>query len=114
MADPGRVRRGRLRSGADVHRGAHQHRPQTEQAQAVGHVGAGTAAVRLLGLDPLRVAAVSADAARAAEPMLAAALVAAADALAADDPDLLPADGSPLSDVLAQLHHRSEATLFAS
>jgi urease accessory protein len=35
-------------------------------------------------------------------------------ALAADDPDLLPVDGSPLSDVLAQLHHRSEATLFAS
>jgi hypothetical protein len=26
----------------------------------------------------------------------------------------LPVDGSPLSDVLAQLHHRSEATLFAS
>ena len=34
--------------------------------------------------------------------------------LAADDPDLLPADGSPLTDILAQLHHRSEATLFAS
>jgi urease accessory protein len=39
---------------------------------------------------------------------------AAMAALAADDPDLLPVDGSPLSDVLAQLHHRSEATLFAS
>ena len=76
--------------------------------------GACTAAVRLLGLDPLRVAAVTAATGRAAEPVVDAAVGDALAALAADDPDLLPADGSPLSDVLAQLHHRSEATLFAS
>lgn len=85
-------------------------------ALAVHHLvgGACTAAVRLLGLDPLRVAAVTAATGRAAEPVVDAAVGDALAALAADDPDLLPADGSPLSDVLAQLHHRSEATLFAS
>ena len=76
--------------------------------------GACTAAVRLLGLDPLRVAAVAAAVGRDAEPVVAAAVAGAASALAADDPGLLPTDGSPLTDVLAQLHHRSEATLFAS
>jgi hypothetical protein len=35
-------------------------------------------------------------------------------AVAADDPRLLPAEGSPLTDVLAELHRQSEATLFAS
>ena len=35
-------------------------------------------------------------------------------AAAAGDPDLLPADGNPLFDVLAQLHRSTEATLFAS
>jgi urease accessory protein len=46
--------------------------------------------------------------------VVAAAVGDAAAALAAHDPGLLPTDGSPLTDVLAQLHHRSEATLFAS
>jgi urease accessory protein len=76
--------------------------------------GACTAAVRLLGLDPLRVAAVAVRAGRAAGALLVTAAAGAAAAVAADDPGLLPTDGSPLTDVLAQLHHRSEATLFAS
>ena len=37
-----------------------------------------------------------------------------AAAVAAADPALLPADGSPLLDVLAQLHRSTEVTLFAS
>ena len=35
-------------------------------------------------------------------------------AVAAGDPALLPTEGSPLTDVLAELHRASEATLFAS
>ena len=90
--------------------------PRAAAALAVHHLigGACTAAVRLLGLDPLRVAAIAAEIGRAGEPVVDGAVGAAMAALAADDPDLLPVDGSPLSDVLAQLHHRSEATLFAS
>ena len=90
--------------------------PAAAAALAVHHLigGACTAAVRLLGLDPLRVAAVAADVGSAAEQVLASAVLSALTASEADDPDLLPVDGSPLSDVLAQLHHRSEATLFAS
>ncbi len=90
--------------------------PADAAALAVHHLigGACTAAVRLLGLDPLRVAALAAAAGRGAELLLAAAVADAAAAVAADDPALLPADGSPLTDVFAQLHHRSEATLFAS
>lgn len=76
--------------------------------------GACSAAVRLLGLDPLAVAAAAVAAGRAAEPVAARATEAAVAAVAADDPALLPADGSPLHDVLAQLHDISEATLFAS
>jgi urease accessory protein len=88
------------------------------QAAALGlhHLvgGASTAAVRLLGLDPLRVAAVGAALARLADPVAAAAADLAAVAVAADDPTLLPPEGSPLTDVLAELHRTSEATLFAS
>ena len=76
--------------------------------------GACTAAVRLLGLDPLGVAAVAARAGRDAEPLAVAACADAIAAVAAGDPGLLPADGNPLYDVLAQLHRQSEATLFAS
>ena len=76
--------------------------------------GACSAAVRLLGLDPLAVAAVAVAAGRTAEPAAAAAAADAAPAVLADDPTLLPADGSPLHDILAQLHDTSEATLFAS
>ena len=70
--------------------------------------------MRLLGLDPLRVAAVAAGVARAADPVAADAAALAAAAVAADDPALLPTEGSPLTDVLAELHRASEATLFAS
>ena len=70
--------------------------------------------MRLLGLDPLAVAAIAAEAGRMGEPVAAEAGRAGAAAAAADDPGLLPADGNPLHDVLAQLHRSTEATLFAS
>jgi urease accessory protein len=76
--------------------------------------GACTAAVRLLGLDPIAVATVAAGAGRWSEPVAAAATDAALAAVAADDPALLPADGSPLFDVFAQLHDSTEVTFFAS
>ena len=90
--------------------------PPDAAALALHHLvgGASTAAVRLLGLDPLRVAAVGADVARAAEPVVAEVAARAVAAVAADDPGLLPADAGPLTDVLAELHHSTEATLFAS
>jgi urease accessory protein len=83
---------------------------------AVHHLigGACTAAVRLLGLNPLAVAAVAARAGTAAEPVAAEATDAALAAVAAADPARLPADGNPLHDVMAQLHRSTEATLFAS
>ena len=76
--------------------------------------GACTAAVRLLGLDPLAVAAVAARAGQVAEPVAAEATRMALAAVAAADPALLPADGNPVYDVMAQLHRSTEATLFAS
>jgi len=90
--------------------------PSDAAALAVHHLvgGACTAAVRLLGLDPLAVAAVAAEAGRRAEPVVADAAQSGVAAGAAGDPDLLPADGNPLFDVLAQLHRSTEATLFAS
>jgi urease accessory protein len=90
--------------------------PGQAAALAVHHLvgGACTAAVRLLGLDPLRVAALAAAAGRLAEPVVASATAAGLAAVTADDPALLPTDGNPLADVLAELHRRSEATLFAS
>jgi urease accessory protein len=83
---------------------------------AVHHLigGACTAAVRLLGLDPLAVASVAARAGSAGEPVAAEATLAALTAVTAGDPGLLPADGNPLHDVMAQLHRSKEATLFAS
>jgi urease accessory protein len=90
--------------------------PGQAAALALHHVvgGASTAAVRLLGLDPLRVAAVAAAVARLADPVAVEAAALATAAVAADDPTLLPTEGSPLTDVLAELHRASEATLFAS
>jgi urease accessory protein len=83
---------------------------------AVHHLvgGACTAAVRLLGLDPLAVAAVAAEAGSHAEPVAVEAARIGVAAAAAGDPARLPADGNPLYDVLAQLHRSTEATLFAS
>ena len=90
--------------------------PAQAAALAVHHLvgGAATAAVRLLGLDPLRVTAVTAAVARSAEPVAAAAATLGSAAVAAGDPALLPTEGNPLTDVLAELHRASEATLFAS
>jgi len=76
--------------------------------------GACAAAVRLLGLDPIAVAAVQAAASRPAEHVAQAAVSAARDAVAHQDPRLLPSTGTPLPEVLAELHARAEVTLFAS
>jgi urease accessory protein len=90
--------------------------PEDAAGLALHHLvgGACSAAVRLLGLDPLAVAAAAVAAGRSADPVATDAAADAALAVLADDPGLLPADGSPLHDVLAQLHDISEATLFAS
>jgi urease accessory protein len=76
--------------------------------------GACAAAVRLLGLDPIAVAAVQARASRPAEQAALAATRVAREAVARQDPRLLPSTGTPLPDVLAELHARTEVTLFAS
>jgi urease accessory protein len=90
--------------------------PAHAAALAVHHLigGAATAAVRLLGLDPLRVAGVQSGLAPLADRVSAQAAIAAADAVEADDPDLLPSDATPLPEILAELHDASEVTLFAS
>ncbi|MBL8926830.1 MAG: urease accessory protein UreF [Pseudonocardia sp.] len=90
--------------------------PAEAAGLALHHVvgGASTAAVRLLGLDPLRVTAVAAGVARSADPVAAEAAALAVAAVVAGDPTVLPTEGSPLTDVLAELHRASEATLFAS
>ena len=90
--------------------------PAQAAALAVHHLvgGASTAAVRLLGLDPLEVAAVGADLARASGSAVAEAAALGTAAVAAGDPAFLPTEGSPLTDVLAELHRTSEVTLFAS
>ncbi len=90
--------------------------PSDAALLAVHHLigGACTAAVRLLGLDPIAVAAVAAEAGRVAEPFAADATQAGVAAASTGTPALLPTDGSPLYDVLAQLHRSTEATLFAS
>ena len=76
--------------------------------------GACAAAVRLLGLDPITVAAVQARASRPAEHISRAAARVAREAVAQRDPRLLPSTSTPLPEVLAELHARAEVTLFAS
>ncbi|MDT7692873.1 MAG: urease accessory protein [Pseudonocardiales bacterium] len=90
--------------------------PGQAAALALHHLagGAASAAVRLLGLDPLGAAAVQASLAPLADRVAAQACEAAALAVAAADPDLLPSDATPLPEILAELHHTSEVTLFAS
>ena len=90
--------------------------PTHAAALSVHHLigGAATAAVRLLGLDPLRVASVQAWLAPVADATAAEAASAGTHAAEADDPDLLPSDAAPLPEILAQLHDHSEVTLFAS
>jgi urease accessory protein len=82
---------------------AGQGRPEDAAMLAVHHLvgGACSAAVRLLGLDPLAVSALQASLA----PEMAAA------ALTGDD---LPATGAVLPELLAARHAQSEVTLFAS
>lgn len=90
--------------------------PGEAAALAVHHLvgGAATAAVRLLGLDPLAVASVQVGLAAVADVTVAEAALAGVRAAAADDPDLLPSDAAPLPEILAELHDHSEVTLFAS
>lgn len=76
--------------------------------------GACTAAVRLLGLDPITVAAVQARASEPAQRVGCAAVTAAREAVTRNAPRLLPSSGTPLPEVLAELHVRTEGTLFAS
>ncbi len=90
--------------------------PGQSAALAVHHlVGASAgAAVRLLGLDPLRVAAAQAGLAPLCDRVVAEAVGVATRAVAAGDPDLLPADATSLPEILAELHHAAEVNLFAS
>lgn len=81
---------------------------------AVHHLigGACSAAVRLLGLDPLAVAAMQAtlDVAQIARD----AVVAAEIAVDAHDPSSLSAVSGPMTELLAAAHAHQEVTLFAS
>ncbi|GAA3386086.1 urease accessory protein UreF [Cryptosporangium minutisporangium] len=84
-----------------------------EEAAAVAIAGAvsgpASAAVRLLGLDPLALTASQAALATTADAVVAEA------ARYADRPtDALPASSAPLLDLLSQAHARSEVRLFAS
>lgn len=85
-------------------------------ALAVHHLvgGACSAAVRLLGLDPLAVAAAQASLATLADRAARNGDSAARKAIAADDPAILPATGAVLPELLAARHFQTEVTLFAS
>jgi urease accessory protein len=72
------------------------------------------AAVRLLGLDPVEVAALLAGLAPTADRIAARALTSARMALLRSDPGLLPALGAPLLDLAAQDHATWEVRLFAT
>jgi urease accessory protein len=76
--------------------------------------GACAAAVRLLGLDPIAVAAVQVRSSRSVEQSALAAASLAREAVAQQDTRLLPSTGTPLPEVLAELHARAEVTFFAS
>jgi urease accessory protein len=100
--------------GAAVAAGGGQ--PADAAALAVHHLlgGACSAAVRLLGLDPLDVAALQAALAGPAAGTAAEALHAAETAVPAGAPDVLPATSGPLPELLAARHAQWEVTLFAS
>jgi urease accessory protein len=85
-------------------------------ALAVHHLvgGACSAAVRLLGLDPLDVAVAQGTLAPLARDVAAAAVEVADRAVAAADSALLPSASGPLPELLAARHARMEVTLFAS
>jgi urease accessory protein len=90
--------------------------PHDAAALAVHHLVGQvcSAAVRLLGLDPLALAGVHARALAEHGPVVGKASDAGTAAALADDPDLLPTATTPLPEVLAVLHVRSEGALFAS
>jgi urease accessory protein len=90
--------------------------PDVAALLALHHLlgGACAAAVRLLGLDPITVAAVQAQASGLGEQLALAATRVAREAVAQQDTRLLPSTGTPLPEVLAELHARTEVTLFAS
>lgn len=83
---------------------------------ALHHLLGGTcaAAVRLLGLDPIAVAAVQARANQSAEQVGLAAARVGREAVTRQDARLLPSTSTPLPEVLAELHTRTGVTLFAS
>ena len=68
----------------------------------------------MLGLDPIAVAAAQARASESAEKVALAAIRAAREAVAQRDTRPLPSTSTPLPEVLAELHARTEVTLFAS
>jgi urease accessory protein len=71
--------------------------------------GSASAAVRLLGLDPLAVQRVLTDLAAAVDSVAAEAA-----AHADEDPARLPAVSAPILDLFAELHLRSDLRLFES
>jgi urease accessory protein len=85
--------------------------PADAAAISLHHLGAAvtSAAVRLLGLDPIALAAVQARAARTA-----AALLVDTDRWAADAPSELPACGGLLTEILGEEHGRRDARLFVA
>jgi urease accessory protein len=84
--------------------------PDAARSAAYGAVaGTAGAAVRLLGLDPLAVAALVAGLAPAIEGVVTQAVDAAAG-----DPADLPAASAPLLDIGAEAHLAQEVRLFAS
>jgi urease accessory protein len=83
---------------------------------AVHHLlgGACSAAVRLLGLDPLAVAASQAAVGAAGTEVAQQAVSAAEIAVSSDDPASLSSVSGPLAELLAARHAQQEVTLFAS
>ncbi|SHN28623.1 urease accessory protein UreF [Cryptosporangium aurantiacum] len=95
--------------GVAVHAAAGTPAEAAAVAVAGAVSGPASAAVRLLGLDPLALTAAQAALATTADAVVAEA------ARYADQPtDALPAPSAPLLDLLAQAHARSEVRLFAS
>lgn len=91
--------------------------PVEDAASCVLHAALGgpaQAAIRLLGLDPIEVAALLAELAPAVDQVAARALTSTRLALLKGDPGLLPALGAPLLELAAQDHATWEVRLFAS
>jgi urease accessory protein len=90
--------------------------PHAAAALAVHHLVGQvcSAGVRLLGLDPLALAGVHARALDEHRGVVDRAARAGAGAAAEDEPGLLPTPTTPLPEVLAVVHARSEGALFAS